>query len=122
MGWDGDLQGVPRQIAESAHPRIAVLAGPGTGKPTFGLIRRAARLLETNQCQPHQILFVTFTRTAAHDLKDKLAALGSPGLDQIRAVTIHGYFLSLLQKETLLAITAPQPQMFLEHQSNLLLT
>jgi len=93
MAWDDNLQGVHRQIAESKHARIAVLAGPGTGKTTFGLIRRAARLLETNECRPDQILFVTFTRTAAHDLKEKLAALGSPGVDQIKAGTIHGYCL-----------------------------
>jgi ATP-dependent DNA helicase UvrD/PcrA len=121
MAWDDNLQGVHRQIAESDHPRIGVLAGPGTGKTTFGLIRRAARLLETNQCHPDQILFVTFTRTAAHDLKDKLAALGSPGVDQIKAGTLHGYCLGLLQKEAVLAITGRTPRMLLEHESKLML-
>lgn len=121
MAWHDNLQGVHRQIAESNHPRIAVLAGPGTGKTTFGLIRRAARLLETNQCHPHEILFVTFTRTAAHDLEDKLAALGSPGVDQIKAGTIHGYCLGLLQKEAVLAITGRKPRMLLEHEWKLML-
>jgi ATP-dependent DNA helicase UvrD/PcrA len=121
MAWDDDLEGVHRQIAESDHARIAVLAGPGTGKTTFGLIRRAARLLETGGCTPRQILFVTFTRTAAHDLKEKLAALGSPGVDQIIAGTLHGYCLGLLQREAVLAITGRTPRMLLEHEWNLML-
>src|SRR5260370_11064460 len=121
MAWDDNLQGVHRQIAQSDHPRIAVLAGPGTGKTAFGLMRRAARLLETNRCDPNQILFVTFTRTADYDLRDKLAALGSPGVDQIKAGTIHGYCLGLLQKEAVLAITRPTPRMLLEHEWKLML-
>src|SRR5260370_9975754 len=121
MAWDDNLQGVHRQIAESNHPRSAVLAGPGSGKTTFGLIRRPARLVETNRCDPNQILFVTFPRTAAHDLRDKLAALGSPGVDQIKAGTIHGYCLGLLQKEAVLAITGRTPRMLVEHEWKLML-
>ena len=93
------------EIASLDSPRIAILAGPGTGKTSYGLMRRAARLLETDACAPNRILFLTFTRTAGQDLTEKLAALGSPGVDQVRSGTIHGYCLGLIRKEAVLAVT-----------------
>ena len=121
MAWDDGLSGVHREIAESDAKRIGVLAGPGTGKTTYGLLRRVARLLETATCEPSEILLLTFTRTAAQDLIDKVAALGSPGVDDVHAGTIHGFCFGLLQKEAVLKSTGRVPRMLLEHEERVML-
>ena len=79
MPWNTGLQGTPLNIAAYPGAQLRVVAGPGTGK-TFALMRRVARLLEQN-VPPNQILAVTYTRTAAFDLVDKLAQLGVAGAD-----------------------------------------
>ena len=83
MAWDDGIAGAHRDIA--AHPArmLHVLAGPGTGK-TFAMMRRIARLLPDNVI-PKRILAVTFTRTAARDMREQLSRLGVPGADGVRA-------------------------------------
>src|SRR5438552_4909782 len=95
MSWDTNLGGVHREIAASNSNRIRVMAGPGTGK-TFAMKRRIARLLEVDHVPPQRILAVTFTRTAAADLKRELHELDIPGCQNIRAGTLHGYCFHLL--------------------------
>lgn len=69
MPWNTGLVGVHLAIAGYPNSPLRVLAGPGTGK-TFAMMRRVARLLEAG-ATPTDILAVTFTGTAAHDLVDK---------------------------------------------------
>src|SRR5207249_5289376 len=84
MSWDTDLTGTHLQIAASAAPRIRVMAGPGTGK-SFAMKRRIARLLEADGVDPHRILAVTFTRTAARVLERELQDMRVPGCENIVA-------------------------------------
>jgi|HubBroStandDraft_6_1064221.scaffolds.fasta_scaffold21489_5 stage III sporulation protein SpoIIIAA len=77
-------RGFASNIAAYNGTPLRVVAGPGTGK-TYALMRRVARMLEVEQVQPNRILVVTFTRTAANDLVEKLAQLGVPGADQVAA-------------------------------------
>jgi DNA helicase-2/ATP-dependent DNA helicase PcrA len=97
MPWNTGLQGTPLNIASYQGAQLRVVAGPGTGK-TYALMRRVARLLEIDHVQPTRILAVTFTRTAANDLVDKLAQLGVPGADQVAARTLHSLSFSLLSR------------------------
>lgn len=96
MPWNAGLQGIALNIAAYPGTPLRVVAGPGTGK-TFALMRRVARLLEQG-VQPNRILAVTFTRTAANDLVEKLAALGVPGADQVAAKTLHSLSFGLLSR------------------------
>src|SRR5713101_506225 len=98
MAWDTNLQGTHRAIAAYLGTPLRVVAGPGTGK-TFALMRRVARLLESNVL-PQNILAVTFTRTAANDLVEKLAALGVPGAEDVAAKTLHSLSFSLLSRNS----------------------
>jgi DNA helicase-2/ATP-dependent DNA helicase PcrA len=59
--------------------------------------------------------------TAAQDLIDKVAALGSPGVDEVHAGTIHGFCFGLLQKEAVLKTTGRVPGMLLEHEERVML-
>ncbi len=94
MPWNAGLHGTPLDIAAYPGSPLRVVAGPGTGK-TFALMRRVARLLEEG-VQPNRILAVSFTRTAAADLVEKLAALGVPGANLVSAKTLHSLSFGLL--------------------------
>lgn len=120
MVWSDGITGVHYEIANSDAARIAVLAGPGTGKTSFGLMRRVARLLEEGVAGD-RILLLSFTRTAARDLKEKVAALGIEGSDRVRATTLHSYCFSLLQHESVLKITGRVPRTLLEHEIDIML-
>lgn len=97
MPWNSGLQGTALNIASYPGTPLRIVAGPGTGK-TFALMRRIARLLEQEGVPPNRILAVTFTRTAANDLVEHLAALGVPGADQVGAKTLHSVSFGLLSR------------------------
>lgn len=120
MSWADGIGGTHLAIAKSTARRIGVLAGPGTGKTTLGLMRRLARLL-TEGVDPRRLLLVSFTRVAAADLRDKVTALGVPGAERVRGTTLHAFCLSLLQREAVLATTGRSPRILLQHEVDLLL-
>lgn len=120
MIWDDGLEGPHRAIAASTEGRIGILAGPGTGKTSYGLMRRIVRLLSEG-IPGKRILLLSFTRTAAHDLRDKVAGLGVEGADVVRATTIHSYCFSLLQRDAVLAITGRTPRPLMSHEADLML-
>lgn len=123
MQWDDGLDpaGVHYRIAASDHRRIGILAGPGTGKTQYGLMRRVARLLEQAECQPDQMLLVTFTRTAAQDLVAKLEDTGVPGADKVWAGTLHSFCFRLLLRDDVLTATGRVPRALMEHEEKVLL-
>ena len=87
------------------------MAGPGTGK-TFAMKRRIARLIEIDDVPPNRVLAVTFTRTAAADLKRELHALEIPGCENIRAGTLHSFCFSLLLSNEVFEFVGPGPAGF----------
>ena len=107
-------------IAGSSARRIAVLAGPGTGKTSLGLMRRVMRLLQEG-VPGERILLISFTRTAARDLRDKISELGVNGSDSVRATTLHSYCFELLQREAVLEITGRVPRTLLDHEVDIML-
>ena len=120
MSWRDDLDGPHLAIAASESARVGVLAGPGTGKTAFGLMRRVARLIEEG-VDPREILLFSFTRTAAHDLRAKIADLGVEGAESVTATTLHSYCFGLLMKDAVLQITGRTPRPLLDHEVDLML-
>lgn len=118
MPWNDNLVGAHLQIAAHPGSPLRVIAGPGTGK-TFALMRRITRFLESGLA-PDQILAVTFTRTAASDLVAKLAALGAPGAQNVRACTLHSFAFSLLAKAEVFALTHRVARPLLSHEIEML--
>lgn len=119
MPWNDNLVGPHLQIAAYPGSPLRVVAGPGTGK-TFALIRRISRLLESG-VSPDQILTVTFTRTAASDLVSKLAALGTPGAQDVLARTLHSFAFSLLANADVFALTNRVARPLLSHEMEMLI-
>jgi superfamily I DNA/RNA helicase len=116
MLWNNDLEkGTPAFNLASTNSRtIRAVAGPGSGK-SFAIKRRVARLLEAG-LKPDQILAITFTRTAAHDLKREISSLGIEGADQVHSRTLHSHALKILMQTDVLERTGRKPRMVIEHE------
>lgn len=114
--WDTktDKESAAYRFASDDSKVIRVVAGPGTGK-SFGLKRRVARLLEEGQ-DPKRILAVTFTRTAANDLKNEISSIGIDGADRVVAKTLHGFCFGLLRKREIIENTGRVPRPMLEFE------
>ncbi len=118
MIWDNNLDktSAAYKFAADKSKTIRVVAGPGTGK-SFGLKRRVARLLEEGQ-NPKRILAVTFTRTAAQDLKDEIQSIGIAGADKVVAKTLHSFCFGLLNKKKIIEKTGRFPRPMLEFEKS----
>src|SRR3954470_8780010 len=87
----------PAQRAVADHPGgpLLVLAGPGTGKTTTlveSVVARVARGVPVEQ-----LLMLTFSRRAAGELRDRVAArLGRPFREPV-ARTMHSYAFGVLR-------------------------
>ncbi|MFI6598741.1 ATP-dependent DNA helicase UvrD2 [Nonomuraea sp. NPDC050536] len=81
-----------REVAEAVRGPVCVLAGAGTGK-TRAITHRIAHAVRTGAVEPSSVLAVTFTTRAAGELRQRLRALGAPG---VQARTFHAAALRQL--------------------------
>ena len=70
-----------RAAVEFVDGPLLIVAGPGTGK-TRTLTHRIAHLIAERGVAPEQCLAVTFSRRAAAELEERLAALLPDGAGQ----------------------------------------
>lgn len=86
------------EAAKFLHGIAAVIATPGSGK-TLTMSARIGMLVKTYGIAPESILGLTFTRSAAQTMKDRLL----PVLDELAArvtlSTIHSFCHQLLRNE-----------------------
>ena len=116
MAWDNgiEINSPAYNLAGSNAATIRAVAGPGTGK-SFAIKKRILRLLETG-VSPDKILAITFTRTAAHDLKKEISSLGIEGASDVHSRTLHSHALRILMKEGVLEQTGRNPRMIIDHE------
>jgi ATP-dependent helicase/nuclease subunit A len=60
-----------RELIENTEGLYLVDAGPGTGK-TFAITRRYGTIVDQPEIEPEDILLVTFTRSAATEMKERI--------------------------------------------------
>ncbi len=116
MSWDKDLpvDSPVYKLASSDAPTLRAIAGPGSGK-SFAIQRAIARLLEQGT-NPTKILAVSFTRTAARDLKKDIGDLDAKNSELVLTKTVHSHALNILMRNDVIERTGRKPRMILEHE------
>ncbi|MFD7966118.1 UvrD-helicase domain-containing protein [Streptomyces zaomyceticus] len=88
------LDASQREVVDHTGGPLLVLAGPGTGKTTT-LVESVAARMERG-ADPERLLVLTFSRKAAVELRDRMAArLG--GRRPPQATTFHSYCYALIR-------------------------
>lgn len=91
-----DLNKEQLEAARTIEGPLLVIAGAGTGK-TKTMISRAAFMIHSG-IAPENILMLTFTNKAAHEMKERLSGmLGKVG-NSVNASTFHSFFAAILRK------------------------
>jgi uncharacterized protein (TIGR00375 family) len=86
-----------QRSAATADGPLLIIAGPGTGK-TRTLTHRIAHQITDRGLAAADFLAITFTRRAALEVQDRLAALCPDRDDQPTVTTFHGLGLRILRE------------------------
>lgn len=107
----GGLNPSQRQAVCRQGGRIAVTAGPGTGK-TKTMVAHIIYLIRERGVSPSRITAVTFTNQAAGELRKRLkSALGDEVLASIQIGTFHGLSLAMLRERGMEVRLADESEM-----------
>lgn len=85
-----------KQAVDTLEGPVMVLAGPGTGK-TQTLTVRIGNILQKTQLDPWNILCLTFTESAAAEMRERLAGLIGASAYHVHISTFHSFCNSVLQ-------------------------
>ena len=85
------LNTAQRQAVDQVYGPVLVLAGPGTGK-THMLTARIAHILQSDiGAEPENILCLTFTESAAVEMRNRLQQWIGPTAYRVKIMTFHGF-------------------------------
>jgi len=106
MRWDANLLPDQVEAVREFGCHTCILAGPGTGK-TLTLSRRILYLIQERKVKPSKILALTFTRAAAHELRQRVAE----EIQELppRISTLHSFALSQLLHNAPVVTVIPRP-------------
>ena len=96
-----DLDGLnpaQREAVECTHGPLLVLAGAGSGK-TRVLTMRIAHMIADEGVRPWQVLAITFTNTAAAEMRERLGALLPGGTRGMWVCTFHAMCVRMLRED-----------------------
>jgi superfamily I DNA/RNA helicase len=90
-----------QELISNTEGLYVVDAGPGTGK-TFTITRRYAEIISQPTVEPDDVLLVTFTNSAATEMRDRIVAesttYGMQELADAPIQTFHSYCSNLLDE------------------------
>ncbi len=86
-----------RRVVEHPGGPLLVLAGPGTGKTTT-LVEAIVDRVEQRGASPDQVLALTFSRKAAEQLRDRVAARLGRTSSTPMAATFHSFAYGLIRR------------------------
>ncbi|MET0713231.1 MAG: UvrD-helicase domain-containing protein, partial [Jiangellaceae bacterium] len=108
-----------RRVVEHRGGPQLVLAGPGTGKTTM-LVEAVVDRVERDGMDPEQMLVLTFSRRAAGELRQRIAARLGRTVREPLARTFHSYAFGLLRREAMLR-DEPAPRLLTAAEQDLLI-
>jgi len=85
-----------RQAVDTIEGPVMVIAGAGTGK-TQTIALRIGKILTETQVNPNNILCLTFTDSAAVNMRQRLVGLIGPAAYGVRVCTFHAFCNSVIQ-------------------------
>lgn len=85
------------ECVQTINGPVMVLAGPGTGK-TFTVIQRLREMILTHKIQPASILCLTFSETAAKEMKERLEKEIAEASEGITVGTYHAFCNEVIAK------------------------
>lgn len=74
-----------------------VLAGPGSGK-TFVITRRIQNLIQKHKVEPEKILVITFSKSAALEMKERFQALCGEQYYPVTFGTFHAIYFQIIKR------------------------
>jgi len=86
-----------KKAVDTIDGPVLVLAGPGTGK-TQVLALRIANILKKTQMNAYNILCLTFTESAAHEMRERLTSIIGTSAYDVAIHTFHGFANSVIQE------------------------
>src|SRR3990172_8129221 len=92
------LNPAQQTAVEAVDGPVIIGAGPGTGK-TRTFAHRVAYLIQDKHVPPERILAVTFTRSAAAEMKARLTGLLGKVPDGLWVETYHAAALRVLREQ-----------------------
>ncbi len=96
--YDG-LNAAQKKAVDTIEGPVMVVAGPGTGK-TQVLAARIANILLKTDIQPHNILALTFTDSAAKNMRERVVSMiGQPGY-YVQIATFHAFCKDVIESHT----------------------
>lgn len=79
-----------RQAVDTVYGPVLVIAGPGTGKTQL-LSARVARILQTTDASPQNILCLTFTENGAVNMRERLTRFIGQAAYDVQIGTYHSF-------------------------------
>src|SRR5436190_7052141 len=92
-----ELNAKQREAVDTIDGTVLVIAGPGTGKTQL-LSVRIANILKKTDTLPQNILALTFTDSAAHTLRQRLANLIGQSAYNVTISTYHAFGSELIRR------------------------
>ena len=92
-----ELNPEQRMAVEALEGPVMVIAGPGTGKTQI-LGMRIANILQKTQCNPQNILALTFTESGVVAMRDRLRSIIGTASYSVAIHTFHSFCNTLIQE------------------------
>ena len=96
INYEKELNAEQYEAVKSINGSELIIAGAGTGK-TRTLVYRLAYMIE-NGVMPEQILLLTFTNKAAHEMKSRAVKMLDERCSKIESGTYHSFCNKILRK------------------------
>ena len=93
MSFDSEYQKLnteQKQAVDTLEGPVMVIAGAGTGK-TQTIALRIANILDKTQTNPSSIICLTFTDSAAFNMRQRLLSIIGPAAYSVKVHTFHSF-------------------------------